>query len=173
MSGIKARLFKPTGLEWFEGAFTVAVEVWKFICHEYKNKSSAKNTPEKTNGQRTRADIPKRYWETHAVPLHKLSRKIIRQCRKAYQAYPTDPKALKKRKKHLKKAMDQCFGMYDELRLTLDEMQNLDANKLNNLCDALMNEIEYLKIARRSTRIVGQGEKGNPKEPAPKPQNAG
>lgn len=168
MSSIKARLTQPTGLEWFDGSFKIAAEVWKFICHEYKNKAAAKETPDKTNGQRTRADIPKRYWETHAVPLHKLSRKIIRQCRMAYQAYPVTPKLAKKRKKHLKKALDLCYALFDEFRLTLDEMPQLDANKLNAACDAAMKEIDYLTAARKDVRLPRQGEKTKPQNPTPK-----
>lgn len=168
MSGIKARLMKPTGLEWFDGSFKIAAEVWKFICHEYKNKAADQS---KSKGERTRADIPKRYWETHAVPLHKLSRKIIRKVRKAYQSYPVTPELVKKRKKHLKNALDCCFAIYDELRLTLDEMPNLDANKTNGICDALEKEIAFLSKERRNVRLVNQGEKKTghePTNPAPK-----
>ena len=156
---------KPTGLEWFDGSFQIAAEVWKFICHEYKNKAA---TPGKDKGERTRADIPKRYWETHAVPLHKLSRKIIRQCRRAYQNYPITPEQVKKRKKHLKKALDSCFAMYDELRLTLNEMPSLDANKMNGICAALEKEIEYLSKERKNVRLMNQGEKRPTENPPPK-----
>ena len=38
MSNIKARLMKPTGLEFHETAFEIDREIWSFIKHEYKNK---------------------------------------------------------------------------------------------------------------------------------------
>lgn len=167
MSNIKSRLTKPTGLEWFDGSFKIAAEVWKFICHEYKNKAATASVPDKPKGERTKGEIPKRYWETHAVPLHKLSRKIIRQCRKAYQAYPINPEMVKKRKKHLKKALDYCYAIFDEMRLTLDEMPQIDPNKMNGICDAAAKEIDHLVKARKDVRLIGQGEKNRNPNPAP------
>lgn len=39
MSNLKARLMKPTGLEYHDLAFEIDREIWNFIKHEYKNKS--------------------------------------------------------------------------------------------------------------------------------------
>ena len=39
MSNLKARLMKPTGLEYHDLAFEIDREIWNFIRHEYKNKS--------------------------------------------------------------------------------------------------------------------------------------
>ncbi|MBR3740963.1 MAG: hypothetical protein IKN04_11015 [Clostridia bacterium] len=171
MSNIKARLVTPTGIEWMDIPFSLAAAVWKFIRGEYKNKAAAKTVPGTAKGERGMADIPKRYWETHAVPMHKITRKIIRQCRKAFQAYPVTPELVKKRKKHLKKAFDLCFALFDEIRLALNEFPELDANKFNEIDGLLNKEIEALRKGRKDTRLVNQGQKNPPhesqKNPAP------
>lgn len=164
MSSIKARLMQPTGIEWMDIPFALAGAVWKFIRGEYKNKASARAKPGTQNSERGMGDIPKRYWETHAVPMHKLTRKIIRQCRKAYQAYPVTPEAVQKRKKHMKKAMDLCYSLFDEIRLTLNELPDLDANKFNEIDNLLNKEIDALRTGRKNTKLLNQGQKGTSAE---------
>ena len=159
----------PTGIEWMDIPFSLAGAVWKLIRNEYKNKASTRTKPGTQNSERGMGDIPKRYWETHAVPLHKLSRRIIRQCRKAFQAYPISPEAVKKRKKHMKKAMDLCFAMFDEIRLTLNELPDLDANKFAEISDWLNKEIEALKAGRKNTRLLNQGQKTGPSDQPAQP----
>lgn len=169
VSNVKARLMKPTGVEWMDIPFSLAGAVWNFIRHEYKNKSSVEAKPGTRNSERGMGDIPKRYWETHAVPLHKLSRKIIRQCRKAFQAFPISPESVAKRKKHMKKAMDLCYAMFDEIRLTLNELPGVDANKFNEINDLLNKEIDALKTGRKNTQLLNHGQNGpnKPENPTP------
>ena len=171
MSSIKARLMQPTGIEWMDIPFTLAGAVWKFIRGEYKNRASARAKPGTQNSERGMGDIPKRYWETHAVPMHKLTRKVIRQCRKAYQAYPVTPEAVQKRKKHMKKALDLCYSLFDEIRLTLNELPDLDANKFNEIDNLLNKEIDALRTARKSTKMLNQGQKGTSAEGSAQPTN--
>ena len=46
MSSIKARLMKPTGLEFHDTAFELDREIWNFIQHEY-----ARSVSDNENGQ--------------------------------------------------------------------------------------------------------------------------
>lgn len=39
MSNCKARLMKPTGLEFHEVAYEIDYEIWNFIKHELKRKT--------------------------------------------------------------------------------------------------------------------------------------
>lgn len=68
MSSIKARLMKPTGLEFHDTAFELDREIWNFIKHEYKNKSKNEN-----------GELPVRYWQTHAVPIHRNTDQYFHQ----------------------------------------------------------------------------------------------
>ena len=73
MSNIRARLMKPTGLEFYDTAYEIDKEIWNFIKHSYKNKTEG---------------LPVRYWQTHAVPLHDTCWEMISEIKKANSIYP-------------------------------------------------------------------------------------
>ena len=95
MSGIKARLMQPTGLEFFDQAFEIDKEIWNFIKFEYKNKSSAEAGDKRQKMEKTVSSIPSRYWQTHAVPLHLECWRLISKISMANSIYPTNEEELK------------------------------------------------------------------------------
>lgn len=66
----------PTGLEFYDTAYEIDREIWRFIKNAYKNKTTG---------------LPARYWQTHAVPLHEECWHIIAAIKKANSMYGQIP----------------------------------------------------------------------------------
>ena len=75
------------------------------------------------------------------------------------------------RKKHMKKALDLCYSLFDEIRLTLNELPDLDANKFNEIDNLLNKEIDALRTGRKNTKLLNQGQKGISAEGSAQPTN--
>ena len=71
MSGLKARLVKPTGLEFYDLAIAINTAIWNFVKFEFKNKAAKDAGDKRKDSEKTVSAIPTRYWQTHAVPLHR------------------------------------------------------------------------------------------------------
>ncbi|MBR3429018.1 MAG: hypothetical protein IKG87_02850 [Clostridia bacterium] len=139
MSGIKARLMKKTGLEFYDTAYEIDKEIWKFIKGNFKGKTEG---------------IPVRYWQTHAVPLHEECWHIIAAIKKANSIYPPyTEETCKMRKRLQQEAIGHVETLYEMLRLTLIEIEGIDANKLNTVLELMSSEVELLRKWKSSTRI--------------------
>ena len=144
MSSIKARLMKPTGLEFHDTAFELDREIWNFLKHEYKNKSKGENGGE----------LPVRYWQTHAVPIHRECWRLISEITYANSIYPTNNEELQERRNHQQNAIGCCYNLFQLFRLTLNEIPNIDANKLTNALALIDKEAELLRAWKRSSKIM-------------------
>ena len=139
MSNIRARLMKPTGLEFYDTAYEIDKEIWNFIKNAYKNKT---------------AGLPARYWQTHAVPLHNECWKMIGKIKKANSIMPPwTEDTCRERRRLQQEAIGHTQTIYELLRLTLNEIEGLDANKLGKACDLLEKETDLLRKWRNATRV--------------------
>lgn len=143
MSSIKARLMKPTGLEFHDTAFELDREIWNFIKNEYKNKSKNEH-----------GELPVRYWQTHAVPLHRECWRLIAEITYANSIYPTNDEELQERKKHQQEAIGCCYNLFQLLRLMLNEIPSINADKLGPALALINKEADLLKAWKRASRIT-------------------
>ena len=143
MSNIKARLMQPTGLEFHETAYEIDREIWNFIKHEYKNK-----------GKDGAGNLPVRYWQTHGVPLHRECWRMIAEITYANSIYPTDEAELSERKRHQQQAIGCCQNLFQLLRLTLNELPNINADRLANALSLLDREADLLRAWKRSSKLM-------------------
>jgi len=134
MSNLKARLMKPTGLEYHDLAFEIDREIWNFIRHEYKNKS-------KGNGEGT---LPVRYWQTHALPLHQECWRLISKITYANSIYPTTQEELDTRRRYQQEAIG-----HNE-----NEIPSIDANKLNRAVELIIQESKLLRAWKKASKIL-------------------
>ena len=137
MSNLKARLMKPTGLEYHDLAFEIDREIWNFIRHEYKNKSRG-------NGE---GALPVRYWQTHALPLHQECWRMITKITYANSIYPTTQEELDTRRRYQQEAIGHNESLLQLMRLTLNEIPSIDANKLNRAVERLLEDCRALWTA--------------------------
>ena len=139
MSNIRARLMAPTGLEFYDTAYEIDREIWRFIKNAYKNKTTG---------------LPARYWQTHAVPLHEECWKLIGSIKKANSIMPPyNEDTCRERRRLQQEAIGHTETIFELLRLTLMEIEALDANKLTAVCDLLEKEAKILRNWRSSTRV--------------------
>lgn len=143
MSSIKARLMKPTGLEFHDTAYELDREIWNFLKHEYKNKSKDSH-----------GELPVRYWQTHAVPIHRECWRLISEITYANSIYPTNEEELRERKNHQQNAIGCCYNLFQLLRLTLNEIPSINADKLTNALVLIDKEAELLRAWKRSSKIM-------------------
>lgn len=144
MSNIKARFFNPTGYEYFDNAKEIVTAVWKFIKHEYKNKSKKDSNTE---------GIPYRYWETHAVPIHNEAWRLMCLIRDVYDLYPTDTtKKVQDRKEVIHDAISCCNKIGDLLSLTRLELDT-NPDKMSDIFDLLDKEVSLLRGTLSSVRL--------------------
>ena len=151
MSSIKARLMKPTGLEFHETAYKIDKEIWNFLKHEYKNKAS--------NGDGT---LPVRYWQTHAVPIHRECWRMISEITYANSIYPTDQNELAERRKHQQEAIGCCYNLFQLIRLMANEIPSVNLDKLAVALDLIDRECDLLRAWKRSSRIMTDKPKSDP-----------
>ncbi len=163
MSGIKARLMQPTGLEFFDKAFEIDKEIWNFIKFEYKNKSSAEAGDKRQKMEKTVSNIPSRYWQTHAVPLHQECWRLISKISMANSIYPTNEDELKERRKYQQEAICHNMNILQLLRLTLTEIPSINANKLNTVIGLIKQENTLLRAWKRGSKILND-KQAKPKE---------
>ena len=88
MSGLKARLVKPTGLEFYDLAIAINTAIWNFVKFEFKNKAAKDAGDKRKDSEKTVSTIPTRYWQTHAVPLVEAGREMIHEITLANSSFP-------------------------------------------------------------------------------------
>ena len=151
MSSIKARLMKPTGLEFHETAYKIDKEIWNFLKHEYKNKASNKD-----------GALPVRYWQTHAVPIHRECWRLISEITYANSIYPTDMNELAERRKHQQEAIGCCYNLFQLIRLMANEIPSVDLDKLAVALDLIDRECGLLRAWKRASKIMSDNPKSEP-----------
>ena len=136
MSGVyeKDRTLSP--LQWMTTARDIRVEIDQ-IAHSDKI-------------------IPKSWRFTHAVPLCKSAKRLVRHTRKAYNRYPNTAKNVRKRKKFLQKAIDDCFDIVDDLQELKDVGLPINLNRFKKVADMLEAEIGLLRGVKNNTRLTGK-----------------
>lgn len=143
MSNIKARLMKPTGLEFHDLAFEIDKEIWNFIKNEYKKKTKSEE-----------GNLPVRYWQTHGVPLHRECWAMIGKITYANSIYPTNKEELSRRKAYQQEAIGHCQNLLQLIRLTHNEIPSININKLSNALDLIVKECDLLRSWKRSSKIM-------------------
>lgn len=170
MSNVKRRFRHPTGIEYFDNAMELDIEVWSYIKKEFKNKSrkeveadceEMKDAPE--------GCIPYRYWDTHGKPLHGYCWELARLVRMMYDiGRPRSKDEAVRKRKIAKAAVTVCWHIHDALRLTEAELPTVDLDKLDGAFELLDKEINLLEGVYKKTKP------GEPKEstdsPAPQEQ---
>ena len=137
MSNIKARLMKPTGQDFLDVAYDVDREIWNFLKHTFKKATGG---------------IPARYGQTHAVPIHQECWEMIGAIKQANSIYPPYTEATYTKRRELQQsAIGHLQTLYDYLKLTLNEIESIDANKLNNAFDLMEKEDKILRGWKAST----------------------
>lgn len=134
---------KTTELEFHDTAFELDREIWNFIKNEYKNKSKNEH-----------GELPVRYWQTHAVPLHRECWRLIAEITYANSIYPTNDEELQERKKHQQEAIGCCYNLFQLLRLMLNEIPSINADKLGPALALINKEADLLKAWKRASRIT-------------------
>ena len=152
MSNIKARLMQPTGLEFHDTAFEIDKAIWDFLKHEYKNK----NKDEQGN-------LPSRYWNTHAVPLHAECWNLITMITYANSIYPMNEEELYERKRYQQEAINCCQSLLQLIRIMLVEIPTIDANKLANALTLIDKECDLLRSWKNSSKIMANKSNVNKK----------
>lgn len=161
MSGIKQRLFEPTGLEFHDKAYEIDKAVWDFIRFEFKNGSTKAAGDKRKNSEKAVSNIPTRYWQTHAVPLHRECWQLIVSITMANSIYPSTEEDLAERRKYQQDAIGHNANIFQLLRLILTEIPSVSANKVIKIAELAAQENELLRAWRRSTRLTKE-KKGNP-----------
>ncbi len=153
MSSIKARLMKPTGLEFHETAYKIDQEIWNFLRHEYKNKSKTED-----------GSLPVRYWQTHAVPLHEECWRLISEITYANSIYPIDQQELDDRKHHQQNAINCCENIFQMIRLTANEIPSINLDKLTVALELIDKECKLLRAWKQSSKIMAHKNKSDPSD---------
>ena len=156
MSGIKQRLMQPTGLEFHEKAYEIDKAVWDFIRFEFKNRSTKEDGDKRKNSEKYVSNIPTRYWQTHAVPLHRECWQLISSITMANSVYPATEEDLAERRKHQQDAIGHNANILQLLRLILTEIPSVSANKVSGIAELVTQENDLLRAWKRSSRILGQ-----------------
>ena len=140
MSNIKARLMKPTGLEFYDTAYEIDKEVWRLVKSNFKHNTEG---------------IQARYWQTHAVPLHNICWELIGKIKQANSIFPPYTEETCNERKRLQQEAIGCVEtLFELLRLTLNEIDGLDANKFTHLLDLLDKEAKLLRAWKNSTKVT-------------------
>ena len=142
---------KPTGLEFHETAYKIDKEIWNFLKHEYKNKASNAG-----------GALPVRYWQTHAVPIHRECWRMISEITYANSIYPTDQNELAERRKHQQEAIGCCYNLFQLIRLMANEIPSVNLDKLAVALDLIDRECDLLRAWKRSSRIMTDKPKSDP-----------
>ena len=142
MSNCLSRLMAPTGYEFYDIAIQIDKHIWNFIKYEYKKKSKDEQ-----------GNIPTRYWYTHAVPLHNECWNLISDITYANSIIPHNEIELEERKKAQRSAIARCKNIFQLINLTLIELPNINANKLNFVLSLLDKEYNVLVGWLNSSKI--------------------
>ena len=134
MSNCKARLMKPTGLEFHDVAYEIDYEIWNFIKHELKRKTKEQE-----------GNLPVRYWQTHAVPLHQECWALVGSISKAMSVYPSDLEKLKRQNGHFQDALEHNETLLQLIRLINNEIPEIGINKLDKAMELIVRESRLLK----------------------------
>ena len=136
MSGVYERNRSMSELQWVMTARKIRVEIDQ-IAHSEKV-------------------VPKSWRFTHAVPLCKAAKNLVHHTRRAYNRYPSTAKNVRKRKKFLKKVIDDCYDLVDDLQELKDAGLPVNLNRLKKVADMLEEEIGLLKGLKKNTKLTGK-----------------
>ena len=161
MSNLKARLVKPTGLEFYDMGIAINTAVWNFVKHEFKNKASKDAGDPRPNSEKSTGSIPTRYWQTHAVPLMDAARSLMEEITLANSNYPvTNDEALKDRIQHQQNAIGHNAWIATLLRLTLNDIPGISANKVETILALTKQENKLLRAWKSASRKQNNAPKG-------------
>lgn len=133
MSGVFARFHEPTGNEFYDNAVEIEKAVWQFVRNE-KN-------------------IPKRAWLSHGLPLFRLARQLIVSVTRANSVFPATEADLEERRKLQQDAIGVNEALIASIRMTVEEIDAIDCNKLDHLGDLLILESDLLRGWRKKAKI--------------------
>ena len=142
MSKCLARFMQPTGLEFHDTAFKIDSEIWNFLTHEIKRKMKSQE------GQ-----LPIRYWQTHAVPLHQKCWELIEAISEAEDIYPVTETDLEEQRRCFQRAIGCCGTLLRYIELLHNELPQIDINKLANALELILQERKLLRGAMNSAKL--------------------
>jgi hypothetical protein len=138
MSGVFARFHEPTGLEFYDNAVEIEKAVWRFVKNE-KN-------------------IPKRAWFSHGLPLYKLARQLLVTITRANSVYPIREQELETRRALQLEAIGINESIIASIRMTVEEIETIDCNKLDGLGQLLIHESDLLRGWRKKSKLLKEKE---------------
>ena len=161
MSNLKARLVKPTGLEFYDVAVRINTAVWDFVKFEFKNKASKDAGDARPNSTKGTSTIPTRYWQTHAVPLIEAARDMMHEITMANSLFPVmNDDDYRRRIAHQQNAIGHNAWIATLLRLTLNDIPTIDANKVETMLALTKQENKLLRAWKNSTKQRNKAPKG-------------
>lgn len=134
MSSVFARFHEPTGLEFYDTAVEIEKEVWRFV--------------------RAEKNIPKRAWFSHGLPLFRLARQLIVTITQANSIYPKTEAELEKRRGIQQDAIGINESIIASARMTVEEIETIDCNKLDALGKLLLKESDLLRGWRNKSKLM-------------------
>ena len=134
MSNVFARFHKPTGLEFFDNAVQIGIDVTRFVMNP--------------------AHIPKRYTYTHAVPIVKRAERLNDLIVAANSVYPSDEKQAERRRELQQEAINANEMLLQALQRLIYVRPEIDVNQLERIGQQIMRESDYLRGWRNKTKVL-------------------
>lgn len=161
MSGLKARLVKPTGLEFYDLAIAINTAIWNFVKFEFKNKAAKDAGDKRKDSEKTVSAIPTRYWQTHAVPLVEAGREMVHEITLANSSFPIITEDdLRSRLQHQQNAIGQNAWIATLIRLTLNDIPSIDANKAETILALTKQENKLLRAWKSASKRQNKAPEG-------------
>ena len=133
MSNVYTRNRKPTGIEYFD----VATELYIELRRVTGNPNI----------------FPKRTLYTDIVPMLTLFRKMRSYTVAAYTRFPTDEEQLKQRKKYIQLAIEAGEALHVFIQDCVWGIESVTPDKMERVGDLLQQELGLLRGFKRNSKI--------------------
>lgn len=136
MSGVHARVRKPSELEFQKIALELQVRLTKYVMNDKR--------------------VPKKWRYNIGNDIIKTSANMVKHIIAANSSFPIDEETLKVRKYHQAQASNACLTLQNQLMVMIQCIPSAKPSTLEYIAKLLTKEYDLLGSWKKSTKIINK-----------------